>query len=155
MSNRPTLKLPDLTPQKSPPTSGTTSATPLPRQGDVLNYVYLFKHEADAGRDEGAKARPVMVMAIVGRRVTVMPLTTKGERAPDTSLAIPDPVGTAMGLDGAGSSLVPGELNAFNWVGHDLRPIGKSSSFLFGRCPPGFFATALDACLNIKALSRD
>ena len=59
-----------------------------------------------------------------------------------------------MRLD-AGASLVPGELNAFDWVGRDLRPIGKSASFLFGRCPPGFFATALDACLQIRPVSRD
>ena len=156
MSKRPTLKLPGLAPKKSPPTSGTTSATPLPRLGDVLNYVYVFKRDADAGRDEGVKARPVMVMAVVGHRVTVMPLTTKGERASDTALAIPEPVVKAMGLDaGARSSLVPGELNAFDWVGHDLRTIGKSASFLFGRCPPGFFATALDACLQSKPVSRD
>lgn len=96
-----------------------------------------------------------MVMAVVGHRVTVMPLTTKGERASDTALAIPDPVAKAMGLDGTGSSLVPGELNAFDWVGHDLRTIGKSASFLFGRCPPGFFAAALDACIQSKSLSRD
>lgn len=104
--------------------------TPLPRQGDVLNYVYLCKREADAGCDEGVKA-------------------------PGTSLAIPTPVAKAMGLDGTGSSLVPGELNAFDWVGHDLRTIGKSASFLFGRCPPGFFAAALDACIQSKSLSRD
>ncbi len=69
---------------------------------------------------------------------------------------IPAPVVKAMRLDaGAGSSLVAGELNAFDWVGHDLRPIGKSASFLFGRCPPGFFATARDVCLQIRPVSRD
>jgi len=124
--------------------------------GDVLNYVFLFAREAQAGRDEGAKARPVMVMSVVGRRITVMPLTTKGEDNPASSLPIPDPVAKAMGLRGdAGSSLVPGELNAFDWVGHDLRAIDKSGSFLFGRCPPGFFASALDACLQTRAVSRD
>ncbi|KKC25038.1 hypothetical protein WP12_16255 [Sphingomonas sp. SRS2] len=150
------MKLPGQAPQKSPPTSGTTNSTPLPRRGDVLNYVFLFAREAQAGRDEGVKARPVMVMAVVGRRVTVIPLTTKGDDKPASSLAIPAPVASAMGVGGnTGSSLVPGELNAFEWVGHDLRPIDKTGSFLFGRCTPGFFATALDACLHIKPLSRD
>ena len=156
MSKRPTLKLPGLAPQKLPPTSGATNPTPLPKRGDVLNYVYLFKHEADAGRDEGVKARPVMVMAVAGRRVIVMPITTKGETTPATSLPIPEPVATAMGLSSStGSSLVPGELNAFDWVGHDLRAIGQTTSFLFGRCPPGFFATALEASLQTESLSRD
>ena len=109
------MKLPGQAPQKLPPTRGTTTGTPLPRVGDVLNYVFLFAREAQAGRDEGAKARPVMVMSVVGRRVTVMPLTTKGEDNPASSLPIPDPVAKAMGLRGdAGSSLVPGELNAFD-----------------------------------------
>ncbi|MEA3040576.1 MAG: hypothetical protein QOC65_65 [Sphingomonadales bacterium] len=97
-----------------------------------------------------------MVMMVVGRRVTVIPLTTKGESAPTDSLPVPAPVAAAMGLDPAEKpSLVPGELNAFDWVGHDLRRIGSSGSFLFGRCPPGFFAKALDACLASKPISRD
>lgn len=97
-----------------------------------------------------------MVMAVVGRRVTVMPLTTKGEREPDTALALPDPVRTAMGLSGEKSSnLMPGELNAFDWVGHDLRPIGQTDSFYYGRCPPTFFAKALDACTGTTSTSRD
>lgn len=97
-----------------------------------------------------------MVITVTGRRIIVMPLTTKGERIAGKSLPIPAPVAKAMGLSGdAGSSLVPGELNAFDWVGHDLRVIGPSASFLFGRCPPGFFAAALDASLQTTPLSRD
>lgn len=96
-----------------------------------------------------------MVMAVTGRRVIVMPLTTEGERLAGKSLPIPAPVAKAMGLSGdVGSSLVPGELNAFDGVSHDLRATGPTASFLFGRRPPGFFATA-DACLQTTPLSRD
>jgi hypothetical protein len=69
---------------------------------------------------------------------------------------MPDPVGKAMGLrGGVKSSIVPGELNAFDWVRHDLRAIDASGSFVFGRCPPGFFNAALTAALAAKPLSRD
>lgn len=157
MSKRPTLRLPGQAPKISKPTPGPTSAaTPLPRLGDILNYVFLFAREASAGRDEGVKARPVMVMAVTGRRVTVMPLTTKGEDNPSTSIAIPAEVAKAMGLRGeARSSLVPGELNAFEWTGHDLRQHDRSGSFVFGRCPPRFFQIALDASLGARPISRD
>ena len=122
----------------------------------MLNYVFLFVHEARAGRDEGVKARPVMVMAVEGRRVTVMPITTKGDVDPPTALAIPDPIRIAMGLRGsARSSLIPSQLNAFDWTGHDLRAIDPSGSFHFGRCPPGFFDTALPAAVGAVTLSRD
>ena len=41
--------------------AGTT--TELPRIGDVLSYIYLFKHEAST-RDEGIKQRPVVVIDV-------------------------------------------------------------------------------------------
>ncbi|VWX51062.1 hypothetical protein [Novosphingobium sp. 9U] len=77
-----------------------------------------------------------MVMAVTGRRVTVMPLTTKGEDNPSASIAIPAEVAKAMGLRGeARWSLVPGELNAFEWTGHDLRQRDRSGSFVFWTVP--------------------
>jgi len=87
-----------------------------------------------------------MVMAVVDDRVTVMAITTKGEDVPANALPIPVDVARAMGLrDDARSSLLPNELNRFHWVGHDLRARGRDGSFHFGRCPPGFFKTALVA----------
>jgi hypothetical protein len=116
----------------------------LPRVGDVINYAFLFGHERAAGLYEG-KVRPVLVMAVVDRRVTVMALTTKGDPSRSGTIAIPDDVARAMGLPAARTSLVPDALNRFEWVGFDLRPRGPGRDHRFGRCPPGFFAKALAA----------
>lgn len=91
-----------------------------------------------------------------GQRVTVMPITTKGDVDPSAALAIPDPVRIAMGLRGsAKSSLIPGQLNAFDWTSYDLRAVDASGSFHFGRCPPGFFDVALRASSGAVTIFRD
>ncbi len=116
----------------------------MPRVGDVINYAFLFDHERAAGLHEG-KIRPVLVMAVVERRVTVMALTTKGDASRPGTIAIPDAVARAMDLPAAQTSLVPDALNRFEWVGYDLRPRGPGRDHRFGRCPPGFFTKALEA----------
>ena len=52
-------------------TSGTIDQIKV---GHVLRYVYLFKSEAAAGRDEGVKERPVVVIDVDydTRRVMVL-----------------------------------------------------------------------------------
>lgn len=41
---------------------------PTPRPGLVIRFSYLWKREADAGREEGVKDRPcAVVIAIEGR----------------------------------------------------------------------------------------
>lgn len=132
------------------PTAGTTNSTPLPRRGDVINYVFLFSSERQQGLSEGSKARPVLVLSVneQTRKVYVAPITTKGEDPAQigASLPLPIDVARAMKLPAAErSSLIPGELNSFEWVGYDLRPRGPKQDHNFGRCPPGFLARALEA----------
>ncbi len=59
-------------------TSGTIDQIKI---GHVLRYVYLFKSDAAAGRDEGVKERPVVVLHVdhTSHRVYVLPATTKGD----------------------------------------------------------------------------
>ena len=124
--------------------AGTTK-TKLPRRGDILRYVYLFLSESRE-RDEGVKERPVVVIDAdpATRRVTVVAVTTKGERAPG-SIALPDPVATAAGLN-RGSAVVVKEYNVFTWLGYDIRPV--AGGFVAGRLPPGFAHKVLKAVAN-------
>ena len=64
---------------------------PAPRPGLVVRFSYLWKREADAGREEGVKDRPcAVVIAIEGReahpRVIVLPVTHSPPQPPDEGI---------------------------------------------------------------------
>ncbi|WP_372088703.1 hypothetical protein P7L79_05890 (plasmid) [Tistrella mobilis] len=55
-------------------------AFPTPQLGLVLSYAYLWHHEHQAGREEGRKDRPCVIVLAVTREdgqtmVTVLPIT--------------------------------------------------------------------------------
>ncbi|MCF8706989.1 hypothetical protein [Rhizorhapis sp. SPR117] len=128
--------------------------TPLPKVGDILHYVYLFTHEQQAGREEGIKTRPVMVVAVQGQRVFTLAITTKNDKAGKT-LAIPDVVADRAGL-ARGTSIVIDQYNHFTWLGYDIRPVTAEPSYVAGRMPPGFTNTILSALTaHAKGINRD
>jgi hypothetical protein len=128
--------------------------TPLPKPGDILNYVFLFSHERDAGRDEGIKARPVIVVAVKGQRVWAVAVTTKGEKRPGV-LPIPDQVARSAGL-APGSAVVINQFNHFIWLGFDIRPVTPEPGYIAGRIPPGFLNTIIDSITpTARRISRD
>lgn len=146
MTSRPVLKPRFPVTPKLPPIDGTTTPpAPPPRPGDILNYVYLFSTDAAAGRDEGVKERPVIVLAADASGIVVAPITTKGEVPDSDTDAIPEVVATAMGLPRPQESyVVLNEANEFDWRGHDVIDL-KSGGFLYGRTPPGYFAKIIRA----------
>jgi len=128
--------------------------TPLPKVGDILHYVYLFTHEQAAGRDEGIKTRPVMVVATSGRRVFTVAITTKGESRTST-LPIPDRVADLAGL-ARGTAVVVDQYNHFSWIGYDIRPVTSEPSYVAGRMPPGFTNAVISALKSgAKGINRD
>lgn len=117
---------------------------PFPKPGEVHNYVYLFKADADRGAIEGDKARPVLVIAAGDGRAFVLAITTKGEFSSAQTVRIPTEVAHAMGLPRPDESwLLVSEANLFTWVGYDLRLVPGRDTSLFGRSPPGFVAAIL------------
>ena len=131
-------------------TSGTIDQIKI---GHVLRYVYLFKSEAAAGRDEGAKERPVVVLHVDhdARRVYVLPITTKGDGMMGT-IPLPAEVASACGLSLQSSILVT-EYNHFKWLGFDIRPVGES--YVTGRLPPGFTAKIRALAASAQGIDRD
>jgi hypothetical protein len=128
---------------KSPtkPGSSTTSWT-IPQPTDVLSYVYLWAREAEAGRDEGSKERPVVVVLATrqqpqGVEVLVVPVTTQAPRAGTVAVEIPERVRAHLGLGESRSWIIADELNRFTWPGPDIRPVrgaGELSPF-HGKIP--------------------
>lgn len=124
---------------------GEVNRFPFPAVGEVHNYAYLFKSDAERGEIEGSKARPVLVIAAGNGRVAVMPVTTKGERTGNQVVKIPATVAKAMGLPRPDESyLLTSEINLFEWVGYDIALVPGRNTSLFGRATPGFTASALD-----------
>lgn len=128
---------------------------PSPYPGLVIRYAYLWKREADAGREEGSKDRPcAIVMAVVTqdgeREVLVLPITHSPPANPADAVEIPSQTKARLGLDADRSWVVITEANAFVWPGPDLRPIPgqDESTIVHGALPPRFFAHVRDRFLE-------
>jgi hypothetical protein len=110
-----------------------------PQAGMVLHYSFLWKHEAERGRNEGAKDRPVVVVVLLadGEEVVVAPITTKPPEPGATAIETPARVRAHLGLDAAQSWISIATLNRFVWPGPDLRAVPGSapSTALYGFMP--------------------
>jgi len=121
---------------------GSTISWTIPQPTDVISYVYLWSHEAAAGRDEGAKERPVVVVLATRKRehgteILVVPVTTRPPRAGTAAIEMPPRVRAHLGLGDERCWIVCDELNRFTWLGPDIRPVrGKAKiSPFYGKIP--------------------
>jgi len=125
-------------------------AFPDPELGLVISYSYLWHHEHNAGREEGAKDRPCVIVLSVRRptrdvvTVRVAPVTHRPPGNPHTAFELPAAVKRHLGLDTERSCVILDEVNEFAWPGYDLRPIGKSHDrYAYGFLPPRLFNALL------------
>jgi mRNA-degrading endonuclease toxin of MazEF toxin-antitoxin module len=122
-------------------------ALPRPQPGLVLCYSYLWHREHRAGRQEGVKDRPCVVVLAVERprdgavTVHVAPVTHRAPDDPAVALELPAAVKRHLGLDAQRSWVVLDELNAFIWPGFDLRRVSSQGDRVdYGLLPPRLFA---------------
>jgi hypothetical protein len=124
---------------------------PNPEAGLVISYSYLWHHEHQAGREDGQKDRPSVVVLAVGREtdgaiiVTVLPITHSPPTDPGSAIEVPLSVKRHLGLDDARSWIVVAEGNEFRWPGYDLRKLRHSDRYDYGFLPPRFFDRVRDA----------
>ncbi|MEE4212583.1 MAG: hypothetical protein V2I43_25335 [Parvularcula sp.] len=112
---------------------------PKPEEGLIINYSFLWKHEADQGREEGRKDRPcAVILAHENGRVAVAPITHTPPKGAE-AIEIPAQVKQQLGLDHERSWLVTNQANHFTWPGHDIRPINRQNPdrMIYGKLPPG------------------
>ncbi len=104
-------------------------AFPEPQPGLVIRYAYLWRSEAERGREEGGKDRPCAVVLATKRgndgktTVVVAPITHSPPRDPKAAIEIPAAMKARLGLDEARSWIVTNDLNTFVWPGSDVRPV--------------------------------
>jgi hypothetical protein len=143
-------------------------AFPEPQLGLVISYSYLWHHEQRAGRTEGAKDRPCVIVLAVERPddgssiVTVVPVTHSRPDDPSAALELPLAVKHHLRLDAERSWIILDEINQFTWPGFDLRPIPPSRGrFTYGFLPPRLFDDILTTLRSVwskghgKATPRD
>ena len=133
---------------------------PVPQPGLVIRYAYLWRREARAGQEEGAKDRPCAVVLAHkdedgGTRVYVLPVTHSPPDEDTEAVAIPTAVKQRLRLDDEHSWIVVSEANVFTWPGPDLRFVpGKSTaSAAYGFLPPALFKVVRDRFL-VRARRR-
>jgi hypothetical protein len=127
---------------------------PNPESGLVISYAYLWHHEHEAGREEGSKDRPSVIVLAVERDAdgatiaTVLPITHSAPLDPASAVEIPAPVKHHLGLDDDRSWIVVSEGNEFLWPGYDLRKRAHSDRYDYGFLPPRFFNQVLRAFVS-------
>lgn len=124
---------------------------PTPEPGLVLNYAYLWHDEHRAGREEGRKDRPSVIVLCATREadraviVTVLPITHAAQGDSKSAVEIPRAIKRHLGLDDARSWIIIAEGNEFVWPGHDLKKVPNTDDYEFGILPPRFFNQVRDA----------
>jgi hypothetical protein len=100
-----------------------------PRPGSVIRYAYLWADEDAAGRYEGRKDRPALVLALSaktadgGSQLLVLAVMHTAPAEPANAVRFPAEEKRRLGLDDIPAWIITTEGNAFIWPGPDIRPI--------------------------------
>lgn len=91
----------------------------------VISYAYLWRYEHQAGKQEGRKHRPAVIVLAIEKQdetkiVTVAPITHGEPRDLSNCVEIPQRVKQQLGLDHKKSWVILSEVNQFAWPGYDL-----------------------------------
>jgi hypothetical protein len=134
---------------------------PIPRAGLVIRYSYLWRREAEAGRDEGVKDRPCAIVVAVKTEagetiVYALPITHTPPRAGDDALELPTATKDRLGLDSDRSWIMITEANIFAWPGPDLRfTEGRGpESIAYGMLPPNLTALVRERFVKLLQARR-
>jgi mRNA-degrading endonuclease toxin of MazEF toxin-antitoxin module len=131
-------------------------ALPDPRPGLVISYAYLWHRERQAGREEGIKDRPCVVVlsieaALDGTKlVRVAPITHTEPTNPQHAVELPPKVKQHLGLDDRRSWIIADEINEFAWPGFDLRPVAPGAGyFAYGFIPPRLLVDVVETMRKV------
>ena len=131
-----------------------------PVPGLVIRYSYLWRDEALAGREEGSKDRPAVIVLAVAHTdgqtvVTVAPVTHAPPKRPELAVEIPQATKRRLGLDQEPSWIVTTDLNMFVWPGVDLRPLPTDRTrYDYGLLPATLFRHVRDRIVALAKLGR-
>ena len=127
-----------------------------PQIGLVIRHVYLWRNEAQQGREEGSKARPCVIIHTRANEyketeVYIAPITHTQPHKPELAKEIPPATKARLGLDHERSWIITSEVNCFTWKGPDVRRTPEGD-FAYGHLPPGLTKVAIE---QVRDLARD
>lgn len=118
---------------------------PEPSPGLVIRYDFLWSHEQAAGKQEGTKDRPCVVVAAIIRKdngetdVLLVPVTHSAPAQGRSAIAVPGNVNRHLGLDDAQSYVVTDEANTVSWNDPGIIPARPGTAWAYGRIPKALF----------------
>lgn len=129
---------------------------PEPLPGLVVRYSYLWRSEADLGREEGVKDRPCAIVlaarAEAGETIVyALPISHTSPMQSQFGVELPAATKEHLGLDAERSWIILTEMNVFAWPGPDLRFVAGRGpdSGAYGMLPPGLFRIVRDRFLAL------
>lgn len=131
-----------------------------PEPGLLISYAYFWRHEREAGLEEGRKNRPCVIILAAEKYddrtvVTVAPISHSVPTGDATGLEIPPRVKQHLGLDDEKSWVILSEVNQFTWPGYDLRPVpGDEDRNEYGFLPPKLFEKIKSGVLDLIVKRR-
>lgn len=131
-------------------------AVPDPAIGLVIRHAYLWWNEARAGREEGRKDRPCVIIHLrlnehQELEAYICPITHTPPENPENAIEVPLATKTRLGLDGERSWIITTEINRFIWPGPDIRPITEDK-YSYGLLPA---AMTRDLIAHVRANAED
>jgi hypothetical protein len=127
-----------------------------PEIGLVIRHAYLWWNVARAGREEGLKDRPCVIVHTRQNehRVTevyIAPVTHTLPEVPERALQIPQATKARLRLDAQASWIITTEVNRFIWPGPDIRTVPGGAA-AYGLLPARM---TRDLIQKIKDNARD
>ena len=128
-----------------------------PEVGLVIRHAYLWWDEARAGREEGVKDRPCVIVHVRANEqreieVYIAPVTHTPPVRPERALEVPAATRTRLGLDHERSWIITTEVNRFIWPGPDLRQVPGGGGDCYGLLPAKM---AIELVRRIKNNAQD
>ena len=127
-----------------------------PEVGLVIRHAYLWRDEARAGREEGVKDRPCVIVHVRPNEhreieVYIAPVTHTPPVRPERAIEVATSTKTRLGLDDERSWIITTEVNRFIWPGPDLRPVPDGRD-CYGLLPAKM---AIDLVRHVKNNAQD
>lgn len=127
-----------------------------PEIGLVIRHAYLWWNEARAGREEGLKDRPCVIVHTRENEYQefetyIAPVTHTPPIDPERAMEIPLPTKKRLRFDAEKSWIITTEVNRFIWPGPDIRP-APGGRPAYGLLPANM---ARDLVARIKKNAQD
>lgn len=127
---------------------------PEPSPGLVIRYDFLWSREQAAGKQEGAKERPCVIVAAIIRKdngetdVLLVPVTHSAPTQAGSAITLPGNVSRHLGLDDAQSYIVTDEANTVSWNDPGIVPAHPGKAWAYGRVPKALFEQIRSSMLD-------